>query len=96
MPKFQVVKCQAMRSQPGSKSNWEATMVKGLYTDDGGEVEMIEVMLFGERGFAPPTFDAGQTLAPHFVVRRNKTNGRMEFVIGSLTALAAASLAKAA
>ena len=95
--KFQVVKCSPMESKPGAPSHWLATMVKGLFTDDLGEVEMVEVMLFGERGAAPPTFTTGEHLQPVFQVRRAKNTGRPEFVIGSLQKIAAvASLPKAA
>jgi len=87
--KFQVVKCAPMESKPGATSAWRATMVKGLFTDDLGEVEMVEVMMFGERGQLPPTFNSGEMLQPVFQVRRNKANGRPEFVIGSLVKAAA-------
>jgi hypothetical protein len=84
MPKFQVVACKPMQSKPTAPTAWRATMVKGLFTDDAGEIEMVEVMMFPERGYEPPMFTAGENLVPVFQVRKNKTNGRPEFVIGSL------------
>ncbi len=96
MPKFQVVKCAPMESKPGAATTWRATMVKGLFTDDLGEIEMVEVMMFGERGQHPPIFQEGENLQPVFQVRKNKTNGRPEFVIGSLVKPTVASVPKAA
>lgn len=94
--KFQVVKCEPMESKPGSATTWRATMVKGLFTDDLGEVEMVEVMMFGERGAQPPTFDKGEQLHPVFQVRRNKATQRPEFFIGSLIKPASSSIKAAA
>jgi hypothetical protein len=88
MAKFEVVKTTPMASRDASKP-WQATMVKGLYTDDEGEIEMVEVMLFGEQGKAPPQFKDGALVTPIFGVRRNKTNNRPEFVISALRPLAA-------
>lgn len=82
-----------MESKPGAANHWIATMVKGLFTDDLGEVEMVEVMMFPERGQAPVNYAPGEHLVPVFQARKNRTNGRIEFVIGSLVK---PSVAKAA
>lgn len=87
--KFQVIKCEPMVSKPNAPNAWVASMVKGLFTDDAGEIEMVEVMLFGERGAAPPTFSPGDHLMPVFGVRRNRTTNRAEFVIASFAKLPA-------
>lgn len=93
--KFQVIKCTPMESKPTAQNAWRASMVKGLLTDDVGEVEMVEVMLFGERGTMPPIFQDGDNCLAHVQHRRNKNTGRSELVIGSLTKVAAtASLGK--
>jgi hypothetical protein len=89
--KFQVIKCTPMESKPSAENAWRASMVKGLFTDDLGEVEMMEVMLFGERGALPPVYTAGEMCAPIVQVRRNKSNGRPELVIGSLTKMTASA-----
>lgn len=86
--KFQVIKCEPMESKPGAQNSWRASMIKGLYTDETGEIEMCEVMLFGDRGGNPPVFEKGVMLQPVFQVRRNKQTQRPEFVIGSLLPLA--------
>jgi hypothetical protein len=67
-------------------------MVKGLFTDDEGEIEMVEVMLFGQNGQQPPVFSEGQICAPVFGVRRNKSTNRPEFTISSLRVMAAAAV----
>lgn len=91
MSKFQVVKTSPMKNKPDSKSMWIASMVKGLFTDDFGEVEMVEVMLFGAGSELPPTYKAGEQLTPIFQVRRNRSTNRTEFVIGSFTPVAKAA-----
>lgn len=96
MPKFQVVACKPMESKPDAPKPWRASMVKGLFTDDTGEIEMVEVMMFAERGQHPPIFQPGEQLSPVFQVRKNQTNGRPEFFIGSLKPAAVAAVPKAA
>jgi hypothetical protein len=94
--KFEVVKCQPMESKPGAANPWRATMVKGLFTDDLGEVEMVEVMLFGQRDAFPPVFQTGELLQPVFQVRVNRQTKRPEFVIGALNKPSVSALPKAA
>lgn len=94
MAKFQVVKCSAMENKPGAQNSWRATMVKGLFTGDDGEVDMFEVMIFPERGQNPVEYKQNEQLVPIIGVRTNKVTGRPELVISSFKP--AASVARAA
>lgn len=85
MAKFQVVKCTPMSNKAGSSTQWRATMVKGLFTGEDGEVDMFEVMLFPERGAEPVEYKAGEVLMPVIGVRNNRDSGRPELVISSFT-----------
>ena len=93
MAKFQVVKCSAMENKPGAQTSWRATMVKGLFTGDDGEVDMFEVMIFPERGQNPVEYKPGEQLIPVIGVRTNRSTGRPELVISSFKAAAAVARA---
>lgn len=94
MAKFQVVKCSPMTNKPGSATQWRASMVKGLLTSDDGEVDMFEVLIFGERGQEPPVYKPGENLLPVIGLRTNKVTQRPELVITSfLQPVAAARVA---
>lgn len=93
MAKFQVVKCSPMANKPGAATSWRATMVKGLFTGDDGEVDMFEVLIFPERGQEPVEYKAGEQLLPVVGVRTNKVTGRPELVISSFNKPAVARAA---
>lgn len=96
MAKFQVVKCSPMANKPGAQTSWRATMVKGLFTGDDGEVDMFEVMLFPERGEEPVTYKAGEQLIPVVGVRTNRATSRPELVITAFKLSSVASATRAA
>ena len=96
MATFQVIKVTPMESKPNATSSWRASLVKGLYTDEHGEMDTAEVMLFGERGQHPPVFEKGDKLIPNFGLVRNRDSGKMEFQITSFIRPAVASVSKAA
>ena len=83
MAKFQVVKCTPMTNKAGAATSWRATMVKGLFTGEDGEVDMFEVMLFPARGAEPVEYKANEVLIPIIGVRNNRDSGRPELVISA-------------
>lgn len=95
MSKFQVVKCELASGIGKTGTAWNGTRVKGLFTDDNGEMDMVDLLLFPERGQSPVLYQPNEHLIPLIGVGRNKANNRPEFSIVGFKPVAVAS-AKAA
>lgn len=84
MPKFQVLKTSIRGSEPGKSPVWSARVVKGMFTDDLGEMNTYETMMFGNRGEAPPDFAVGEVFTPIIALGVNRKTGLPEFTIFAL------------